>query len=55
MVIILSFAFSFDRAVTLLQQLNSLTQAFILRDDVKPVLLQICYRDSDEATMMEVI
>lgn len=54
MLTILQFSCTFDRAVALLQSLNSISQRF-LREGVEPMLLQRCFRDPDEKTLMECV
>ena len=54
MVYILSFAFTFDRAVSLLESLNTTSREF-LNSGARPVLKYLCHRDYDERVMHEVI
>ncbi len=52
--IVLSYAFTFDRAVSLLESLNNTSKEF-LNSGARPVLKYLCHRDIDEQTMMELV
>ena len=54
MVTTFSYAFTFDRAVSLIQRLSSTSRRF-LNSGAISVLERVCYRDFDEKTMMECI
>lgn len=54
MVTVLSYAYTFDRAVSLIERLSSTSRRF-LDSGARSVLESVCFRDYDEKTMMECI
>jgi hypothetical protein len=51
---ILAYACTFDRAVSLLQRLSSTSRNFLINGGEK-VLMRLCHCDYDERTMMECV